>query len=249
MLSVVTFKWAQEGFRTAYNADHVNTLRRMILRHYDRPTRFICITDNESGIDRQIECVPIWNEFSDIPNPTWAHGPSCYRRLSVFRRDFRNIVGDRFVCLDLDCVITGDLSPIFDRSEDCITYRSPGLGGGINGSIFIMNTGCRAFVHSAFDPASSPGMCNRLGHKGSDQGWMDYSLRQCSSGMGPADGIHEFNALRRSRRQIVGGRTVSRPSGPATLPDGARIVFFHGQTKPWTSGAVDNAPWIRDHYR
>jgi hypothetical protein len=32
------------------------------------------------------------------------------------------------------------------------------------------------------------------------------------------------------------------------LPDDARIVFWHGQHKPW-DGLGRSIPWVREHYR
>lgn len=249
MLTVVTFKWENPGYRSKFGAEQVNTMRNMVARHYPKPHRFICITDNDDGIDRDIECFPIWADHARVPNPTWANGPSCYRRLKVFSEWFREIAGDRFVCLDLDAVIVDDMSPIFDRPEDCVTYSCAGLNGGINGSIFMMATGSRSFVWDLFDPKRSPAETTRLGHKGSDQGWMNACLQHCSAKWTDADGIIGYKDTVALKRQVVGGRVQYVPGRRASLPTGARIVFFHGKPDPWDEEAQARSPWILEYYK
>lgn len=241
MLTVVTFKWHTPGYRSPYTAEHVNTMQRMVARHYPHPHRFVCVTDDPEGVN--CETYPLWNDHADVANPTWPDGPSCYRRLRVFDMD---CFGDRFVCIDLDCVIVGDLTPLWHRPEECVTYASPGLRGGLNGAMFLQSARSRSFVWTLFDPATSPQETARLGHKGSDQAWLTACLQHCSGKWtGPADGIYEYKALRRPQaRQVTRGRRVDLARA-AVLPDDARIVFFHGKPDPWEC----NEPWILEHYR
>jgi hypothetical protein len=108
--SVVTFKWEPfVGYRSRFESEHVNTLFRMIDRHYPSPYRRICVTDNPIGIDtNRIEVVPLWPDFANVPNPNGRTNPSCYRRLKLFAPDARETFGERLVSIDLDTVIVGD---------------------------------------------------------------------------------------------------------------------------------------------
>ena len=125
MLSVVCFKWKPKpGYRSTYGPHQVHKLRNMVARHYQKPHRFICVTDDAEGLDAGVEVVPLWDDYADIPNPSFRNGPSCYRRLKVFSRDIGNVLGERFVCIDLDVVISGDLRPLFDRTEDFIAWKN-----------------------------------------------------------------------------------------------------------------------------
>ncbi len=45
VLQVITFKWSQPGYRSKYDATHVNIMQRMVARHYPHPHKFVCITD------------------------------------------------------------------------------------------------------------------------------------------------------------------------------------------------------------
>lgn len=234
--SVVVWKWLKPGYRSKFDAASVNTMRSMVARHYPRPHRFICITDDPRGIDPGIEVVPIWDEHKDLLNPTWSWAPSCYRRLRAFSADFREIAGERFVSIDLDCVVLGDLRPLWDRTEDFVMYASNHAKYHLNGSMFMMTAGCRREVWDTFDPDNSPRIANAAGNNGSDQGWIQHVLGRDQPTWTNKDGIFAYlkdcERLRRGR-----------------LPDGARLVVFHGKKNPWDRDVQRVSPWVRVHYR
>lgn len=234
--SVVVWKWAKPGYRSEFGAAHVNTMRRMVARHYPIAHRFICITDDPTGIDPDIEVVPLWEEHGDLRNPTWpANGPSCYRRLRAFAPEFEAIAGRRFVSLDLDIVITGDLRPIWNRDEDFVIYAPDSTGGNFNGSMFMMTAGCREHVWQSFDPDQSPQLSHRARVQGSDQAWIQYVLGKDEARWTAKDGVFAY------RRDCVQARR-------GQLPPGARMVVFHGTPDPWDRDAQHRSAWIRDHY-
>lgn len=227
--SVVVFKWHTPGYRSKFTAEHVHTMRDMVRRHYPKPHRFICITDDPAGIDPSIEVFPLWDDYKDLPNPTWGKaGPSCYRRLKTFALEFKRIAGKRFVCIDLDMVIVGDLQPLWDRDEDFVMWEDPAGVWPYNGSMFMMNAGCRSQVWTDFDPVESPKAAAELGYRGSDQAWISYKLGPGEATWKKSDGVIRY-------RESLTEQDVSRH----------RIISFCGPTDPW------NAPdaWIRRHYR
>ena len=59
------------------------------------------------GIDGDVRVVPIWNDFAHLRGP---NGVNCYRRLRAFSAEAADLIGPRFVSLDLDCVITADVA-------------------------------------------------------------------------------------------------------------------------------------------
>jgi hypothetical protein len=236
VISVVCFKWRpKEGYRSKYSGHQVNVLRNMVARHYPEPHRFICVTDDAEGIDEGVEIVPLWDDHADVPNPSFADGPSCYRRLKVFSPGIGDVLGERFVCIDLDVVIVDDLRPIFNRTEDFIGWRNPVAQWPLNGSLFMMNAGARPQVWETFDPYVSPALSHGANMRGSDQGWMSYVLGWNEAMLGPADGVVSYQ------------KEVRRNLGK--LPRGARIVVFWGRTDPWSPVAQRQAAWIREHYR
>jgi hypothetical protein len=68
--TVATFKWRpRPGYRSAFASSHVNVLQRMVARHFNRPHRFVCITDDPEGLDPAVDAVPLWSDFSDLQSP------------------------------------------------------------------------------------------------------------------------------------------------------------------------------------
>ncbi len=235
--SCVCYRWKPiPGYRSTFGPETVNVLRAMVRRHYPRKVRFICATDDPAGIESDIEIVPLWNDFADIPSPHGAKNPSCYRRLRQFSPDIAAVFGQRFVSLDLDCVITGDLSPLWDRDEDIVLWgdTNPQPGSHYNGSSVLMTAGCRRKVWDTFDPKTSPQKAKAAGCWGSDQGWLSYCLGKGEAKWGKKDGVYSF------RNDIA--------TNAYTLPANTRIIMFHGRHDPWTEPA-SRIDWVRRHYR
>ena len=234
--SVVVWKWKKPGYRSTFTAHHVNVMRRMVARHYPFPHRFICITDDPTGIDSEVEVVPLWNDHAELLNPTWPGvGPSCYRRLRAFSPEFEEIAGRRFVSVDLDVVITGDLTPLWNRPEEFVIYAPASAGYHYNGSMFLVTAGARAQVWDTFDPATSPRTSNAAKCHGSDQAWIQYVLGPNEARWTTDHGIFAYK--RDSLRRRNGG-----------MPPGARLVVFHGKPDPWDRQALNRSPWISKHY-
>lgn len=236
MISVVCFKWSKPGYRSTFLPVHVNTLRRMVERNYPHPHRFICVTDDPVGLDDGIEYVPLWNDHANLPNPSWPQGPSCYRRLKVFSDWFGDIAGDRFVCVDLDVVITGDLTPLWHRPESLLMWETGHPTITHCASMFMATAGMHRKIWDDFDPRISPRLAIQSGRmKGSDQAWMYHCMRGQIAGWGTKDGAYSYrdHCVRRHRGE---------------LPKGSRIVMFHGKPDPWAHTALQASPWIHDHY-
>jgi hypothetical protein len=233
MLTVITYKWrAPAQYRSQFTAEHVNTLQAMVARHLRIPHRFLCITDDPAGV--RCKTIPLWSEPSVPGIP--ADRPNCYRRLRLFASDASKLVGDRFLSLDLDTVICGDITPLVDRGDDFVIWGDTARGTPYNGSMMLLRTGTRSKVWDEFDPVKSPGIGRRLGYVGSDQAWIGACLGKNEKRWTAADGVYSF------RNQI------QAPRGNGKLPDNARIVFFHGQFDPWQESVQNRYPWIREHW-
>lgn len=236
MLTIVTWKWKPPvtGYRSTFGPDTVNTLARMVARHYPHPHRVVCVTDDPKGIDASIGIVPLWTDLSNVQNPHGAHQPSCYRRLKAFSAEARKWFGERFVSVDLDCVIVGDLSSIWNRPEEFVIWGS-GTDKRVwcNGSMWMMTTGARRQVWDTFNPRTSPGQAKRSGFFGSDQGWIAHCLGRKEAMWTTRDGVYSFR--------------VHLKAGQMPLPENAKIVFFHGKFDPWHE-RCQAISWIRSHY-
>jgi hypothetical protein len=237
MLDVVTFKWrpAWSHYRSRYDASHVNTLRDMVARHYQKPHRFTCITDDPAGIDPRVRIVPLWDDWSSLRSTHGYQNPSCFRRLRLFARDAGELIGPRFVWLDLDMVITADLAPLFDRSEDVILWEgTAGRFQPYNGSMVMMTAGARPQVWERFEGEASARAAQANRFSGSDQAWIAYCLGPGEATFTALEGCYSWRKHLRWTRGL--------------LPPDARIVNFAGSGgDPWE--LIKIAPWIGQHWR
>ena len=231
MLTVACFRWRNtgQGFVlpaqrvSRYPVEWVYKLRDGVARHYSQPHRFVCITDEPLD---GIECLPLWPDLAELGG--------CYRRLKLFDPDM-DLLGDRFVALDLDAVIVGSLDPLFDRAEDFVINAHTGKMPPqqlYNGSMILMNRGARPQVWREFDTEKSPQKL-RGDHRviGTDQAWIRLMLGENEARFTGHDGVYDV-------RHSPG---ISR-----RLPDNARIVFFSGPRDPQTE--YNKVPWIKEHW-
>lgn len=236
--AIVTFKWkGPDHYRSKYTAQHVNTLRRMFERHLHIAHDFVCVTDDPEGLDDGIRVVPLWKDYSALPSPHGPSEPSCFKRLRLFARDAGEIVGaKRFAWCDLDVVLTGDVTPIFNRPEPIVLLPGGRPHIPFNGSLVLMDAGCRPEIWETFDPEFSPKRNVEAKCLGSDQGQISFCLKdkgEASWKPGPdGDGIYFIH------RHYINDQ----------LPHDARMVSFHGHGDPWSSRFA-NLPWVRKHYK
>ena len=231
MLTVACFRWrnVHQGFVlpaqrvSRYPVKWVYKLRDGVARHYDKPHRFVCITDEPIA---DVECLPLWPDLAELGG--------CYRRLKLFDPEMA-LLGDRFVTLDLDAVIVGDLAPLFDRTEDFVINAHAGRLPPhqlYNGSMALMDRGARPQVWQQFDPQTMPRMLQN-DHRviGTDQAWIRTALGDGEARFTASDGVYD---VRHS------------PGLSRRLPDNARIVFFSGPRDPDTEKS--RVPWIEEHW-
>lgn len=181
------------------------------------------------------ETFPLWNDFSHMKNESGAHLPSCYRRLKLFSNEVSKQFGGRIVSLDLDVVITGDLSPLWDQKDNFLGWRVPGVVHPqvFNGSMWMFRAGTQDPLWSKFVWNVSPTEANKAGYFGSDQAWISYKIADKSRGWTREQGVLSYP--REQRRQ--------------PLHPWVRVVIFHGKRKPWDLQTQKDSPWIADHWR
>lgn len=231
MLSIVTWLWHRPGYRTTFTGEHVNALARMCERHYPHPHRVICVTNDRSGIGADITVIPDDADFADVPSPHGGMNPSCYRRLRMFRPDIARWFGERFVSIDLDVVLVGDVTPLWDRQEDFVGWLDPIRKTQYCGSMILMSAGARPQVWEKFDPATSPRAALAARCTGSDQGWISHCIPGEATWT-TADGVYSYRIDHLERG----------------LPANARLTVWHGRPKPWDAQSL-RTEWVRNNYR
>jgi len=224
-LRVVCWKWKQPGYRSQFTSKHVNVLYRMIKRHYHQPFEMVCITDDGEGLHSGIRVIPLWDD--------WRECGRCTVRLKLFSEEMRRIIGPRFVSIDLDVVITGDITPIWDIEEDFKINAIAVKGQPYNGGMFIMNAGARKQAWEKFEGMTSMDKAHQMGYKGSDQAWLPLILGANEPTWGPDDGVYSYRG------------SIKRTS----LPENARMVFFQGIQDPWDRKTQQESPWIKSHWK
>jgi len=222
-LQIVLWKWRHPHRRDVifrFTADWVNEMARMISANLRMPHDIVCITDDPSGLDSHIRTIPLWDDLRDLGG--------CMPRLRAFAPDMAQIIGPRFVWMDLDCLAVGDLTPLFDRPEEAVFYRTYELEWPTyNGSMVMMTAGARAQVWSDFDPLTSPDKVKKNAGTNSDQAWISYAL-------GPDEAVWTRDD----------GVLLFRRDCPKVLSDMARLVYFAGPYKAHMKFVREQAPWI-----
>ena len=213
-----------------YAPEHVNALRIAVARHLPLPHRFICVADSYEGFDAEVEVIltpPEAKEIGELRSPEGGRFPSCYRRLWNFSEGAK-VFGDRILCTDVDWVPTGDLAPLFDRTEDFVGWRPLKCWGKnmrLGGGVYLLTPGTRTEVWSTFRGPPSIAEARRAGFRGSDQAWISYKLGGTAAVYGRDAGIYSIRDL---------------DNGQQPLPTDARMVHFNGHQKMWTSPL----PWV-----
>jgi hypothetical protein len=149
-VNVLCLKWG-----TGYPALYANRLYAGVRKHLHRPFRFVCVTDDPTGLDEGIEAVAFPGD-PHVLNRPW---PNIFVKLLLFQDGFANLVGPTLF-LDMDIVIMDDLDRFFGFApgENCIVHNwvewrkrifraRPHIG---NSSVFRFEAGKSGYVHEAF---------------------------------------------------------------------------------------------------
>ena len=226
MITVLTWLWAQPGVRSAYTADHVNIWAAMVRRNTKQSVRIACVTDTPEGIHPWIDIIAPPREFENVRIPTWPdHRPQCLRRLTMFRPDAASIFGQRFVCMDLDCVIANPLDPIINTPHDFRICKGTAKGRPYNGSLIVMTAGARPKVYTEFSPEGAVEAGKK--YLGSDQAWIAHCLPNEAT-FDLRDGVMMSHGLR---------------------PREGVVMFYPGAEKPWNIVLNGSDPWVAKNYR
>ena len=214
MLTVVTWRWKRPDGSSLFGPEFVNRMRNMLERRLGLPHRLLCLTDDTQGIDPRVECLPLPTEFADTFR--------CRRRMWQWSRDRASLFGPRFLAIDLDLVLTDDITPIVDRPEPLVMLRI-GYANTLSGSFILSDTGALHGAYAAYaaDPVGFP---KRTGlQNASDQAMLNLWLR--------GQKVAEWNERRDGFAVFFGAgyeRFAHLGVGPTRpqLPKGTRVVVL-----------------------
>lgn len=224
LITVLTWFWKQPESRCNFTADHVNIWADMVRRHCSLDIEVACVTDLPEGIDPSVRIIAPPREFEDVRIPSWHETkPQCLRRIAMFRPDAADIFGERFACMDLDCVIGGSLDGLLSADEDFRVCQGTAKGRPYNGSFMLMTAGARPQVYTEFSPEKAAEAGKRF--LGSDQAWIAHCL--------PGEATFGFE------------HGISMSFGMM----GGAVRFYNGSRKPWDAVREQTCSYAVDHYR
>lgn len=243
-VNVVTLKWGER-----YGPVFVNRLYRGVARHLSRPFRFLCFTDDGSGLLPQIEARPL--PPLDLPA---SHARTTWLKLGLFADGLAGLEGD-CLFLDLDQLIVGGLDCFFDHrpGKRCIIHdwkraralprKRPDVG---NSSVFRWRAGTTQFILDRFRAERDQAL-RRFGT--AEQSYVTRAMGERY--WWPEPWVRSF------KRHAVAAFPLNLLTAPK-LPAGARILVFHGRPDPdqglagWRAGRLHRrtrpAPWIAEHW-
>lgn len=230
-VNVLCIKWGQK-----YGPEYVNKLHSMVSRHLKRPFRFVCLTDDDTGIDPSVEVKPIpavgFDEFDQRKPWTFAHG---WLKLTSFANPLYDLQG-RTLFLDLDIVIVESLDPFFEQEGDFIVIKEWDKKDGTgNTSCYIYTIGAHvdALEHLKNQyPASIATVRNE------QEFITQYLARQGKLRYWPDAWCRSF------KRHCLQRGLLGWFKQP-TIPAGARIIVFHGKPNPPDAIAGVSGKWYR----
>ena len=110
--NIICMKWG-----TKYGADYVNRLYGMIARHLKTAFQLTCFTDNAQGIRPEVHICDL--PKLDLPAGTPERG---WNKLSTLQADLGGLSGD-VLFLDLDVVIVDNIEDFFTYPGDFLIIR------------------------------------------------------------------------------------------------------------------------------
>ncbi len=120
--TVACIKWG-----SLFGADYVNRLYSGVRRHFRRPVRFLCMTEQAQGIHPDVEILALPDEpFRPAMDAALAVADrkGAMRKVSLFRPGLIPGLDGPVLGFDLDVVITGGLDEIYDFAPGKVAMRA-----------------------------------------------------------------------------------------------------------------------------
>lgn len=230
-VNIICVKWG-----TKYGPDYVNKLSSMVSRNMTRPYRFVCLTDDTTGLDPQIETHPLpaigIPAFDAHTGWTRLHG---WLKVTVFAAPLYDLTGQTLF-LDVDIVITGPLDPFFDPPGDFIVIKEWDKRDETgNTSVFRYTAGAHGdlIAHLAGSLQSA-----QSDYRNEQEFVTSYFSRQGKMTYWPAAWCVSF------KRHCM-HRGLAGFFKPARIPEGAKVVVFHGKPNPPEAITGRSGKWYR----
>jgi hypothetical protein len=165
-LVIGSYYWTPDAgskFNQPYRADDVRKLQKMVARHTTVPHQFAVITDQPDlfAEDADIRAIPI-DKATHVPG-------TCFVRLMTFHARGRELIGERFLAIDLDTMIVGNIDRLVTRQEDLVLWRNPTR---LPWADFPDEASRRAYVHERCPEAMRPHL-DKIDFRNKSIAWRD----------------------------------------------------------------------------
>lgn len=210
---VVCMKWG-----TKFGSQYVNRLYKMVKKNLTIPHRFICFTDDSTGINENVEIHPLPDIALDPNAPERG-----WRKLTLFSENLENLHG-RALFLDLDIVIRSNIDCFFQVEGDFLIIKDWDFPNDIigNSSVFRFTIGKHSYILKNFIENSSE-ITKKYRN---EQAYLSYAVRE--------HGILKYWP----REWCVSFKRHCLQPWPlcyflsANDPSKSKIVVFHGKPNP-----------------
>ncbi len=232
-VNIICMKWG-----TKYGSEFVNKLYGMVARNITLPFQFYCFTDDSNGIREEVQSLPLPSLQlpEGIPERGWL-------KLSTFNAELAGITGTTLF-LDVDVVIVGNIDGFFQHQSDdpntvFLAFDEKKKAARIgNSSVYRFEVGAHTdiveFFRENFDSI-------RQRHR-NEQAYLSKQLD--------------------AKQQLDFWPTAWCPSfkyhcipkfpfnffKPAVIPEGAKIILFHGHPEPQDAVKGISRKWYR-HFK
>ena len=240
---VLCMKWGRK-----YGPDYVNRLYAMVRRHLSGDFNFVCLTDDSEGIRSEVQCLPIPPLDLEVP----AGQPDrAWKKLTTFEPNLHGLHGTALF-LDVDVVVVGSLDAFFEQPGEFLIihdyarpWRTERITG--NSSVYRFELGAHADV---------------LAHFRANMDTVQAKFRNEQAYL--SDFLHAQGKLQYwPDAWCPSFKYHGIPAWPTNywrepfVPEGARIVVFHGECNPPDALAgrrnrafrfIRPARWIARHW-
>ena len=204
----------------------VNRLYRMLQEHLSGRWELVCITDNPSRILPEVRVVPLPHLH---PDPGYL-----YRRLWLFSKNARVLIGERVLALDLDIVIRRNITHMARRTEPLVIWRRPYLRKDYwDCSVMLLSPGQFSEVWDDFDPVLSPVTVDADNLSNTDSSWIWRKLGETPAAFKTPEVIPYAGVCDAPRTEP---------------PESASIIAFNRGRRPWTRGEGAYRRWLIQSY-
>jgi len=237
-VNIICMKWGDK-----FPAEYVNKLYAMVERNITLPFRFICFTENNSGIRQEVEiqALPELDLPANIPERGW-------RKLTVFSKNFGGLSG-KTLFLDLDVVIVDNIDDFFTVQGDFLIAhdkKNPKKMEG-NSSVFRFEIGRYPQILSYFENNFEQ-IKHEVRH---EQAYLSREIHKL--------GELEFwdDTWVPSFKYRCAPSWIKSWFEAPSIPKGSKIILFHGLPNPpeaikGISGKwyrhIQPSPWIEKYW-